>query len=152
LAPVAVVVAATYLLWGQFRDGRPLSWALTLLAAVALVGAVGASWMGREGWAFALTGTTLALTVASLFATLYPDVMPSSTNAAFSLTVHNASSTDYTLKVMTVVALAITPVVLGYQTWSYWVFRKRISNHHIPAAHPLIPAARSSAGPGSTAS
>jgi cytochrome d ubiquinol oxidase subunit II len=78
--------------------------------------------------------------------------MPSSTNAAFSLTVHNASSTDYTLKVMTVVALAITPVVLGYQTWTYWVFRKRISNHHIPAAHPLIPAARSSAGPGSTAS
>jgi cytochrome d ubiquinol oxidase subunit II len=152
LAPVAVVVAATFLLWGQIRDGRPLSWALTLLAAVALVGAVGASWMGREGWAFALTGTTLAPTVASLFATLYPDVMPSSTNAAFSLTVHNASSTDYTLKVMTVVALAITPVVLGYQTWTYWVFRKRISNHHIPAAHPLIPAARSPAGPGRPAS
>jgi hypothetical protein len=106
---VVVVVAATFLLWGQFRDGRPLSWALTLLAAGTLVGAVGASWKGREGWAFALTGTTLALTVASLFATLYPNVMPSSTDAAYSLTVDNASSTDYTLKVMTVVALAITP-------------------------------------------
>ena len=144
-APVVVVVAATFLLWGQFRDGRPLSWALTLLAAGALLGAVGASWTGREGWAFALTGTTLALTVGSLFATLYPDVMPSSTNAAFSLTVHNASSTDYTLTVMTVVALAITPVVLGYQAWTYWVFRKRISNRHIPAAHPPLPAPRSSA-------
>jgi cytochrome d ubiquinol oxidase subunit II len=151
LAPVVVVVAATFLLWGQLRDGRALSWVLTLLAAGALVGAVGASWRGREGWAFALTGSTLALTVASLFATLYPDVMPSSTNASFSLTVHNASSTDYTLKVMTVVALAITPVVLGYQAWTYWVFRKRISNHHIPAANPPLPAPRSSsADPSST--
>jgi hypothetical protein len=51
---------------------------------------------------------------------------------------------------MTVVALAITPVVLGYQAWTYWVFRKRISNHHIPAAQPLLPAARSSADPRST--
>jgi cytochrome d ubiquinol oxidase subunit II len=150
LAPVVVVVAATFLLWGQFRDGRPMSWALTLLAAGALVGAVGASWKGREGWAFALTGATLALTVASQFATLYPNVMPSSTDAAYSLTVDNASSTDYTLKVMTVVALAITPVVLGYQAWTYWVFRKRISNHHIPAAQSLVPAARSSVEPTGT--
>jgi cytochrome d ubiquinol oxidase subunit II len=142
LAPVVVGVAATFLLWGQFRDGRALSWALTLLAAVALVAAVGASWRGREGWAFSLTGTTLALTVASLFATLYPDVMPSSTDPAFSLTVDNASSTDYTLKVMTVVALAVTPVVLCYQAWTYWVFRKRIAGHHIPAVHAVLPPPR----------
>ena len=79
IAPVVVVVAATFLLWTQLRDGRPLSWALTLLAAVTLVAAVAASLRGREGWAFSLTGTTLALTVASLFATLYPNVMVSST-------------------------------------------------------------------------
>jgi len=91
--------------------------------------------------------------VTGLFATLYPNVMPSSTDAAYSLTVDNASSTDYTLKVMTVVALAITPVVLCYQVWTYWVFRKRISNNHIPAAQSLVPAARSSAEPsGTTAS
>lgn len=137
IAPVVVVVAATFLLWGQFRAGRPLSWALTLLAAIALVTAVAMSLRGREGWAFSLTGTTLALTVASLFATLYPNVMPSSTRAAFNLTVTNASSTDYTLKVMTVVAVALTPVVVCYQAWTYWVFRKRISGHHIPAVHVL---------------
>ena len=134
IAPVVVVVAATFQLRTQFRDGRPLSWALTLLAAATLVAAVAASLRGREGWAFSLTGTTLALTVASLFATLYPDVMVSSTAARFSLTVDNASSTDYTLKVMTVVALALTPVVLAYQAWTYWVFRKRISGGHVPAA------------------
>jgi len=143
IAPVVVVVAATFLLWTQFRDGRPLSWTLTLLAAVTLVMAVVASLRGREGWAFSLTGTTLALTVAGLFATLYPNVMVSSTADRFSLTVDNASSTDYTLKVMTVVALALTPVVLAYQAWTYWVFRKRISGGHIPpAAAAGIPRAR----------
>jgi cytochrome d ubiquinol oxidase subunit II len=58
--------------------------------------------------------------------------MPSTTDAAFSLTVHNASSTGYTLKVMTVVAAVMTPVVLGYQAWSYWVFRRRIGRDQIP--------------------
>ena len=59
--------------------------------------------------------------------------MPSSTNPAFSLTIENASSTDYTLKIMTVAALVFTPVVLLYQGWTYWVFRKRITTEHIPA-------------------
>ena len=58
--------------------------------------------------------------------------MPSSTDAAFNLTTTNASSTHYTLVVMTVVAVLITPFVLAYQAWTYWVFRKRISVHHIP--------------------
>ena len=149
IAPVVVVAAATFLVWGQLRDGRPLSWALTVGAAVALLAAVATSWRGREGWAFALTGGTLALTVTSLFATLYPNVMPSSTADRFSLTVTNASSTDYTLKMMTVVALALTPVVLGYQAWTYWVFRKRISGHHIPAVAAL-PIQRHGAGASTT--
>ena len=60
--------------------------------------------------------------------------MPSTTDPAFSLTTTNASATDYTLKVMTIVAAIFTPIVLGYQAWTYWVFRKRISEHHIPDA------------------
>jgi cytochrome d ubiquinol oxidase subunit II len=60
--------------------------------------------------------------------------MPSSTNDAFSLTIHNASSTDYTLKIMTIAALVFTPIVLAYQAWTYWIFRKRISTAHIPPA------------------
>jgi cytochrome d ubiquinol oxidase subunit II len=68
---------------------------------------------------------------------MFPDVMPAINEPAHSLTVYNASSTDYTLTVMTWVAVVLTPVVLGYQAWSYWVFRKRISTSHIPEQHGL---------------
>jgi cytochrome d ubiquinol oxidase subunit II len=60
--------------------------------------------------------------------------MPSSVSSAFDLTITNASSTDYTLKTMTVVAVIMTPLVLIYQGWTYWVFRKRVSANQI--AHP----------------
>jgi len=76
--------------------------------------------------------------IAALFVTLFPDVMPSTTAAAFNLTVHNASSTPYTLTVMTWVAVAFTPIVLCYQGWTYWVFRKRLTLDRIPAADRTV--------------
>jgi cytochrome d ubiquinol oxidase subunit II len=76
---------------------------------------------------------TIAMAVATYFLLLFPDVMPSSTNAAWSLTAENASSTDYTLRIMTWVAVVFTPIVLLYQSWTYWVFRKRLGTQHIPA-------------------
>jgi cytochrome bd ubiquinol oxidase subunit II len=82
------------------------------------------------------------MAVATYFLTMFPNVMPSSTNPAWSLTVDNASSTDYTLKVMTVVALVFTPIVVIYQGWTYWVFRKRLGTNHIPEDAPLEPASR----------
>jgi cytochrome bd ubiquinol oxidase subunit II len=97
------------------------------LAAVALLGGVAAAFRCREGWAFLGTALTLLLAVATLFGDLYPRVLPSSTSAAFSLTVANASSSHYALTVMTWVALIFTPVVLAYQGWTYWVFRKRLT-------------------------
>jgi cytochrome d ubiquinol oxidase subunit II len=103
------------------------------VAALALVGGLAANLQAREGWAF--TGTFVAITgtVAAFFLLLFPDVMPSSLDAAWSLTTTNASSTPYTLKVMTIVAAIFTPLVLAYQSWSYWVFRRRITVAHIPA-------------------
>ncbi|NUT32987.1 MAG: cytochrome d ubiquinol oxidase subunit II [Hamadaea sp.] len=86
----------------------------------------------REGWAFAGTAACIALVVASLFVALYPNVFPSSLRPEWSLTVANASSTPYTLKIMTWVAVVFTPLVLLYQGWTYWVFRKRIGVEHIP--------------------
>jgi cytochrome bd ubiquinol oxidase subunit II len=142
IAVPTVLISAAFLLWTQLRDGRPVSWALTVLAAVSLLAAVAATWRGREGWAFIGTGLTLALAVASLFATLYPDVLPSTTDEAFSLTTTNASSTDYTLTVMTWVAVALTPVVVLYQGYTYWVFRRRISNRHLPAPAAASPVAQ----------
>lgn len=82
----------------------------------------------RDGWTFAMTGAGIALTVATIFTALFPRVMISSVKSAYDLTVYNASSGDYSLKVMTIVALALLPFVLGYQIWSYYVFRKRVSS------------------------
>jgi cytochrome d ubiquinol oxidase subunit II len=125
-------VAVLFLVWAQVIAGDPGSAVLFVLAALALVAGVGMAARGREGWAFAGTFATIALAVAGLFAALFPDVMPSTTSDAFSLTTANASATDYTLTLMTWVALIFVPVVLAYQSWTYWTFRRRISVHHIP--------------------
>lgn len=82
----------------------------------------------RHGWAFAMTAVTIAFALVTMFSILFPRVMVSSLNEAFSLTIYNASSSPYTLKVMTIVAVIFVPVVLVYQGWTYWVFRKRIEN------------------------
>ena len=105
---------------------------LSLVIVLAWLGALEANRRGREGWAFLASATTLALVVVTLFSALYPYVMPSSLNIADSLDIYNASSTDYTLKVMTYVAVVMTPLVLIYQGWTYWVFRKRLSSSSIP--------------------
>ena len=128
----AAVAAVVFLVWAQSLTGNAGSAVLFAVAALALVGAIAAAYVAREGWAFLGTFVCIALAVAGLFVGLFPDVMPSTTDAAFSLTTSNASATDYTLKVMTVVAAIFTPIVLCYQAWTYWVFRKRISLHHIP--------------------
>ena len=139
---LAAVLAVALLLWLGLTDGKAASWATTVVAAVALLGGLAANRAGREGWAFVGTAVTIAMAVATYFLTLFPNVMPSSTNPAWSLTVDNASSTDYTLKVMTIVALVFTPIVLLYQGWTYWVFRKRLGTKHIPDDAPAVTAPR----------
>jgi cytochrome d ubiquinol oxidase subunit II len=130
---VAAAVAVVYLLVIGFQQGDAASWVTTVVAAVALLGALFANTRDREGWAFVGTFVCIAFAVATLFLALFPDVMPSTIDPAYSLTTTNASSTDYTLRIMTIVALVFTPIVLLYQGWTYWVFRKRIAVHHIPA-------------------
>ncbi len=80
-----------------------------------------------NGWAFGMVAATIAVTVVTMFMILYPRVMVSSLDPAYSLDIHNAASSPYTLQVMTVVALVFVPIVLVYQGWSYWVFRKRLT-------------------------
>src|ERR1700685_1389752 len=139
IAVAAVPLAAAFLLATQVSHGRPVTDLNAALAAVALLGAVAAAFRGREGWAFAGTALTLALAVATLFGDLWPNVLPSFPSAAFSLTVSNASSAHYTLVVMSWVAVIFTPLVLGYQGWTYWVLRKRLSGSDIPAGRPQAP-------------
>ena len=93
---------------------------------------------GRDGVAFTLTALTIGLITATLFLNLYPRVLVSSTSKAYSLTIWSSSSTHYTLVVMTVVALLLTPVVLLYQGWSYHVFRHRIGTDDLtPLRNPI---------------
>ena len=80
-----------------------------------------------EGWAFMSTGIHIVLTQIAFFTLMFPRVMISSTNPAWSLTIDNASSSQYTLSVMSVIALVFVPIVLAYQGWSYYMFRKRIT-------------------------
>ncbi|MFD5766023.1 cytochrome d ubiquinol oxidase subunit II [Streptomyces sp. NPDC127049] len=136
LGLVTAVLALAFLIWTQVDTGDSWSFAAMVIAAVSLVGAIGAIKAGREGWSFALSGVTIAAAVAMLFLALFPNVMPSSLDPAWSLTVTNASSSPYTLKIMTWCAAIATPLVLLYQGWTYWVFRKRIGTQHIAdAAH-----------------
>ncbi len=130
---VAAVAAVAFLAWTNLMlpelDRTVLG--LSTVVALAWVASLVATLKVREGWAFIFTAVAIATFVSNLFFALYPRVMPSSLGAQFDLTITNASSTEYTLKVMTVVAVIMTPLVLIYQGWTYWVFRKRVSASQI---------------------
>jgi cytochrome bd ubiquinol oxidase subunit II len=140
LAVPAVVVGALFLLWtvkvaidrndkDLFPPGLPAAIAIALLALAALL-----AYGRRTALAFALTAFGILAAVATLFTSLYPRVMVSSTDFANSLTVDSASSSHYALGVMTVVALIVTPLVLLYQGWTYYVFRHRLGDEPIGGA------------------
>jgi cytochrome d ubiquinol oxidase subunit II len=107
------------------------------LGIVALVLAVLFVFGRRSGVAFAMTAFGTVLLVATLFTSLYPRVMVSGTDFANSLTVEGASSSHYALAVMTVVALIVTPVVLLYQGWTYYVFRARVGGEEVESSVEL---------------
>ncbi|MGO4692306.1 cytochrome d ubiquinol oxidase subunit II [Glaciibacter sp. 2TAF33] len=131
---VTIVVAAGFLAWTTLAYGSVATGVLAGGAAVALVLSFLANLRGAEGWAFTFMAATIGLAVLALFASLFPDVMPASNNPANSLTIENASSTPYTLEVMSWTALFAMPVILLYQGWTYWVFRKRVTRRHIDGA------------------
>lgn len=85
----------------------------------------------KVGWAFIVNGLTILLLTVSLFWGLFPRVIVSSLNMKWSLTIYNASSSPYTLKIMTIIALVMVPIVLVYQAWTYWVFRNRVTEKNL---------------------
>ena len=130
----AAVLVGGFLTWAHALRGNTTSVILATLAATALLAGLAANKpstsrpsTARDGWAFAGTAVAIALGVASLFVALFPAVMPSTLDPAWGLTVTNAASSAYTLKVLTVIAGIFTPLVLLYQAWTYWVFRKRVT-------------------------
>ncbi|MFF4624509.1 cytochrome d ubiquinol oxidase subunit II [Nonomuraea jabiensis] len=134
LAPVTILVVMAFLL-AAGGGGRPVWWAAVALVALGLIGALAATLRGRDGWAFTASALAVVAVVAALFTGLWPNVLPA-LDPANSLTVTNAASTPYTLTVMTWVAAIFTPVVLAYQAWTYWVFRRRLTG---PSGVPVGP-------------
>jgi len=132
-----VVVGGAFLVWTFLAHGAAWTIIPVLVAALALVGTVLMTHRMREGWAFLLTATAIVAVTVTLFGSLYPDVLPSSTDPANSLNTTNAASTPYTLSIMTWVAVVFTPIVVAYQAWTFWVFRRRIGTADIPAATGL---------------
>ncbi len=124
IAAVALLVVAFF--QTPLFAGGLAGWLLAGAAAVALV-ASGLLARARPGLAFTLTALTIILVTVATFRALFPNVMISTLDVKHSLTIYNASSSPYTLKVMTIVALTLVPVVLAYQGWTYWIFRKRLT-------------------------
>ena len=128
----AVVLTVAFVLFSfadtdMFDDVNVVQ-VVALAAAVTMLLETGYFLMQRQfGLAFIANSLAIVGVVALLFSSLYPNVMPSSLDAAYNLTIYNASSTEYTLKIMSVVALIFVPVVLIYQAWTYWVFRQRVT-------------------------
>jgi cytochrome d ubiquinol oxidase subunit II len=140
LGPFVVLLLAAVVIWQRTFRGNVFSVGLGALAVVALVVALVITRTGRDGWAFIASIVATGALTSGWFAAMYPDVLPSNLNETWSLTIDNASSTPYTLTVMTWVALAFAPFVLAYQAWSYWVFRRRISAKQIPESPTSVPA------------
>ncbi len=130
--PVTGLVAA-FGLWTQLAYGKDWTWLVLAAAVVAQAAAVLLVWRrASDGWAFTCTALVVAAVVILLFGSLYPNLVPSTLNKQWSVTIDNASSTPYTLKVMTWVTAFMAPLTVVYQAWTYWVFRQRISTDRIP--------------------
>ena len=135
LSVPVIVLAGGFGLWTQLAHGKGWTWIALAVAVVALVTAVALMWARRrEGWAFVCTMVVVAAVVVLLFGSLYPNLLPSTLNPDWSVTIYNGSSTPYTLKIMTWASLTLLPLVMVYQGWTYWVFRKRITADAIPAS------------------
>jgi cytochrome d ubiquinol oxidase subunit II len=129
LGPVAVLLLAGLMVWTRSLAGHGLVPApIGIVAVLAMAAATTLIAVDRDGWAFLATTVAIALTIISFFSEMYPSVMVSSTSPAFSLTIGNTASGPYTLKVMTIVVVIFLPVVLAYTAWTYFVFRRRLSD------------------------
>ncbi len=128
IAPLTGAFVIGFIIWTHVTAST--TFFLNVIELLAILAALAAVWLvyaSRDGFAFTATAVTIAACILSIFVDLYPNVMVSSTNPAYNLTVHNTASSPYSLKAMTIVVVVFLPLVLLYQAWTYYVFRKRVS-------------------------
>jgi cytochrome bd ubiquinol oxidase subunit II len=137
VAPVTGLIVLAWVSWTHVNAGKgALLNPIEFLAVLAGLAAVWLAFSHSEGWAFAMTTITMAACVLTIFVDLYPRVMVSSTSPAYDLTVYNTASGGYSLDVMTVVVVIFLPFVLAYQAWTYYVFRRRVSQRDFEPVRP----------------
>lgn len=138
---VSTVLAAIWVVWGQLSYSSNIwSWVPLVIAALGLIGATAFSQkaLRKEGLSFICSSVGIAAAVSWIFVSMAPNVMKSSVDPAYSLTIELASSTQGTLLIMSIVACVMVPVVLLYTIWSYWVFRKRVSTQDVEKEPGLL--------------
>jgi len=136
--PVTALVAG-FGLWTQLGYGKTWTWLVLAVAVVAQLAAVALVFSRtHEGWAFLCAALVVTAVVVLVFGALYPNLVPSTLNPQWSVTIDNASSSHYTLTIMTWAAAIFAPLVIAYQGWTYWVFRQRISADRIPPSIGLV--------------
>jgi cytochrome d ubiquinol oxidase subunit II len=139
IAPVTGAFVIGFIIWTHVTASTTffLNF-IELLAILAVIAAISLVYNHRDGFAFTATTVTIASCIVAIFVDLYPNVMVSSTSPAYNLTVHNTASNHYALTAMTIVVVVFLPVVLIYQAWTYYVFRRRISRSEF---QPPVPSA-----------
>jgi cytochrome d ubiquinol oxidase subunit II len=137
VAPFTAAAVIAFIIWTHVTASSAFFLnVIELLAILAVLAAVWLVYARRDGFAFTATTVTIASCIVTIFVDLYPNVMVSSTNSAYSLTVHNTASNHYSLVAMTVVVVIFLPLVLAYQAWTYYVFRRRIRRDEFTASLP----------------
>lgn len=126
---VALIVTVIFIVWAYFTtDILIQGWLPALLAALALIATGVFLWRNKSGLGFLMGSLTIVFATIMVFSGLYPRIMISTLDPDWSLTIYNASSSPYTLQVMTIVALIFVPIVIVYQIWTYNVFKRRIGS------------------------
>ena len=132
IAPVATLLLGGLLAWIQLARGNAWTGAVSVVAVLAVGAAALTISRRREGWAFVATAVAIVGMAVAVFGSLFPYALPAAGDTG-GLTITEAASGPYTLTMMTWVAVVFLPVVLAYQAWSYWVFRRRITRELVTA-------------------
>lgn len=133
VSAVAVITGVPFVLWTQLTHGKPGTWAAVAVILAGVIAGIALMVAGRDGWAFTATAIAVIALTALVFGSMYPVLVPSTTPGGVTLDIWNAASNPYTLRIMTWSALFVTPLVIAYQAWTYWVFSKRVTAEPVAA-------------------
>lgn len=129
-----IVVTVIWVIFAFLTTGlfdKSINFFLCGLTAVTMILSVFLGIKKKFGLSFLMIGLAIALATFAVFISLFPNIMISTLDPSYSLTIYNASSSAYTLKLMTIIAFTLVPIVLAYQAWSFYIYRKRVTKKTI---------------------